>query len=387
MILTTKQEQGLKIAVERYRNKEPYTCISGYAGSGKSTLIQFIISALNILPEDVAYIAYTGKAAEVLRMKGCPNAMTAHKLLYHSKEREDGTYYHIPVKYIYPYKLIVVDEISMLPREMWELLLSHKRPVIALGDPGQLPPVAALANGVLDNPHIFLDEIMRQAAESEIIRLTMDIRDGKPLKLFSGQEVRIVNREEIMAPGFYQWADQIIVGKNNTRTQINQVMRKMLYDKNPDELPSKGEKIICLKNNWNCINSSDDVLVNGLIGTVEKSTFNYQNPFLDLTTIIDFKPDYSQSSTFHGLECDTNIFLGKEPLVNKDTASRIPTMFRPNQFDYGYAITCHKAQGSEYNKVIVLEEYMRGETKDGHQRWLYTAATRAAKKLIIVKNY
>jgi exodeoxyribonuclease-5 len=80
----------------------------------------------------------------------------------------------------YPYKLIVVDEISMLPKEIWDLLISHRIHVIALGDPGQLPPIGE-SNGVLDKPHIFLDEIMRQAQESEIIRLTMDIRAGKPL--------------------------------------------------------------------------------------------------------------------------------------------------------------------------------------------------------------
>ena len=83
MILTKKQEEGLKIAVSRYYNNEPYTCISGYAGSGKSTLIKFIIASLDVDPEvEVAYVAYTGKAANVLQSKGCPNATTAHKLLY-----------------------------------------------------------------------------------------------------------------------------------------------------------------------------------------------------------------------------------------------------------------------------------------------------------------
>ena len=70
MELTRNQEQGLSIAVDRYRNREPYTCIAGYAGTGKSTLIKFIIAALDIDPDDVAYIAYTGKAAQVLRGKG-----------------------------------------------------------------------------------------------------------------------------------------------------------------------------------------------------------------------------------------------------------------------------------------------------------------------------
>ena len=126
MILTAGQENGLKIAVERYKNKEPYTVISGYAGTGKSTLVQYIIDELNIDEDDVVYIAYTGKASLVLRNKGCENAITAHRLLYYAIERPDRTYEFKPKRKLdYDYRLIVVDECSMLSQEMWELLLSH----------------------------------------------------------------------------------------------------------------------------------------------------------------------------------------------------------------------------------------------------------------------
>lgn len=137
MILTNGQEKGLKIAVDRYKKGEPYTVIAGYAGTGKSTLVSHIVDALNIYPGDVCYVAFTGKASLVLREKGCENSMTAHKLLYHSKEKPDGTFEHKPRKYLeVGYKLIVVDEVSMIPVDMWELLLSHGVHVIALGDPG-----------------------------------------------------------------------------------------------------------------------------------------------------------------------------------------------------------------------------------------------------------
>ena len=96
MILTRKQEEGLKLALARYKAREPYTCIAGYAGTGKSTLVQFIISALGVQEHQVAYVAYTGKAAQVLRTKGCHNAMTAHRLLYQSFPKKDGTFAHIP---------------------------------------------------------------------------------------------------------------------------------------------------------------------------------------------------------------------------------------------------------------------------------------------------
>ena len=91
MVLTSKQETGLKLAVSRYKAHESYTCIAGYAGTGKSTLIKFIIAALGLAPEQVCYVAYTGKAAQVLKQKGCPNPITAHKLLYKAKPMPNGT--------------------------------------------------------------------------------------------------------------------------------------------------------------------------------------------------------------------------------------------------------------------------------------------------------
>lgn len=135
--LTAKQEAALKLAVSRYELGMPYTVIAGYAGSGKSTLVKFIIAALNIPDERVAYVAYTGKAANVLKNKGCPNATTAHKLLYHARQTKSGNYVFTPKPTLdEPYELIVVDEVSMLPQELWYQLLSHGVYVLAMGDPG-----------------------------------------------------------------------------------------------------------------------------------------------------------------------------------------------------------------------------------------------------------
>jgi len=389
MILTPKQEKGLKLAVSRFKNHEPYTVIAGYAGTGKSTLIHFIIAALNLEEWEIAYIAYTGKAAQVLRNKGCQNAMTAHRLLYHSIPKKDGTFYHKPVETLSPLKLVVVDEISMLPEKMWLQLLAYKVHVIALGDPGQLPPVKQVSNDALDHPHIFLDEIMRQAAESEIIRLTMDIRAGKGLKLQRGQEVRVVDRGETLLNGFFEWGDQIICGKNATRRFLNNMRRTQIWGDEYQTTPIVGDKLICLRNDWELMNETSDALVNGLTGTLLKIDYDDTNPWQEHTPWIDFLPE-GDSSPFYKIETDYKLLMTGYPLVTSGpngTWKDIPKQFHPHEFDYGYAITCHKAQGSEFDKVIVLEEYMKNETKDGHIRWLYTAATRAAKKLIIVRNY
>ena len=140
MILTEKQQKGLEIAVRRFKEGKPWTCIAGYAGSGKSTLVKFIIEALNVPHEEVCYVAFTGKAATVLKQKGCSNAITAHKLLYKAKPKPDGTFIFIPkgTDELSEYSVIVVDEVSMLPKKMWNLLISHGIYVIALGDPGLL---------------------------------------------------------------------------------------------------------------------------------------------------------------------------------------------------------------------------------------------------------
>ena len=389
MILTTKQEEGLKIAVRRFKDREPWTCIAGYAGTGKSTLVKFIVQALNLNENDVCYVAYTGKAAKVLRDKGCQNAMTAHRLLYQSFPKSDGTFYHkIKRPLDYPYKLIVVDEISMLPKEIWDLLLSHNIHVICLGDPFQLPPIGE-DNGVLYNPHIFLDEIMRQAQESEIIRLTMDIREGKSLSLFRGNEVQIYDQKD-MVDGMFVWADQIIVAKNETRRNINSRIRKMIHNVNTEE-PVEGDKIICLRNSWETITEAGDVLVNGTIGTLHNIRYYQHHPFLKPKMTAHFlsEDDYEDAEMspidlyFRDLNIDYKLLTTGEPTVTEKNFKRFPKEFRPLTFDYGYCITCHKAQGSEYGKVLVVEEYLRG---NDHDRWLYTAATRAKDKLVIVRK-
>lgn len=134
MELTKGQLDGLKIAVNKYRNGERYTVISGFAGTGKSTLVRFIIEALHIPKERVCYTAFTGKATQVLQQKGNSNCLTLHKLLYKSYPRPDGSFFRIP-KDSLEYSFIVVDECSMAPIELVRLLLSHPVYVLFLGDP------------------------------------------------------------------------------------------------------------------------------------------------------------------------------------------------------------------------------------------------------------
>ena len=379
MVLTNGQERGLKIAVERYKNKEPYTVIAGPAGSGKSSLVRFIIDALNINEDQVVYITYTGKASLVLRNKGCSNAITAHKLLYHAKEKPDGTYEFLPKKYLeYNYKIIVLDECSMLPQEMWELLLSHKVHVIALGDNEQLPPVSGDSK-ILEQPHVILDEVVRQALDSPIIRLSVDIRAGKILEYGGPKECRVMP-PRMVSDKLLLGADQILCGKNITRHCLNERLRKIKFGEQYKKHPIDGDKVICLKNEWSVAGSNDDPLVNGMIGTIS-SVKIHEGRLYKPEMIADFTSD--NNGFYQDLLMDHKIFVDKETTVNKDNWMMYPKNERAYEFDYGYAITTHKAQGSEFDKVVVYDEWL-GDA-DFHRKWLYTSVTRSSKMLVVVK--
>ena len=388
--LTNKQEQGLRIAVERYKAHEPWTCIAGYAGTGKSTLVKFIIAALNVAPENVAYVTFTGKAASVLRHKGCPNAMTAHKLLYYSKRLPNGKFVFTPRTSLEgEYKVIVVDEISMLPKELWELLLRHKVYIIACGDPFQLPPINKNAdNHVLDTPHIFLDEIMRQAEESEIIRLTMNIREGKSIQYQRGNEVQVVSPDDVVS-GMYDWADQIICATNKKRLDINTYMRAAA---GRGELPEDGDKIIACRNCWDIIDTTgENALVNGTIGYLDGLTFGTQEyPIYGFPTVPVIRTGLrTDDGGFDEIMLDQQALMTGKKFLTPEQEYQIYRRaslkgLEPIEFNYGYAITCHRAQGSEWEKVLVFEESFPFDKED-HARWLYTACTRPSEKLVLVR--
>lgn len=394
MILTAKQEEGLKIAVSRFNGHEPWTCIAGYAGTGKSTLIKFIIAALDIDPQkDVCYVAFTGKAATVLQQKGCPNATTAHQLLYKAKPMPNGTYKFIK-KEIIDYKVVVVDEVSMLPKPMWDQLLSHRVYVLATGDPGQLPPVDKdMDNHVLDNPHVFLDEIMRQAQDSEIIRLSMWIREGKPLGSFpvEGKQVQIYNKNQVVT-GMFDWADQILCATNNKRNEINNFVRQQ---KGFGELPCVNDKVISLHNHWDFLsNAGTWALTNGCIGTLTYffNSTNYIPRYIcpDPITTMYSTIELEDGDKFEGLPIDYKaLTTGEAALTPKQIfmmrKNKSIGLTPPYDFAYAYAITCHKAQGSEWDKVLVFEERFPFDREE-HKKWLYTAVTRAKEKVVIVRD-
>lgn len=392
MILTPKQEEALKIILNKYHNHDKYVTVCGYAGVGKSTLVRFAIEALDVDEDKVAYACFCGKAAEVLRRKGNKHAMTLHKLLYDSFPRPGGGFIRVPKKEL-EYDIIVVDEISLAPKSMIDMLLNHKVFCIFIGDNFQLPQINKNeAHTFLEHADIFLDQIMRQAAESEIIQLTMKIRNGESIDNFKGNEV-IVGSKKDLVTGHYDWADTIICGTNVTRHNINNQIRNML---GYEGLLCPNEKIIIKRNYWDDCNEDGDALVNGTIGTVD----NIFESFINIpwhikserhhipTIMADFTPEVG--SSFGTVNFDKDFLVTEEPCVDWRVSYQVGKMkykigdILPRQATYGYCLTAHSAQGSEWNKVLVIEESFPF-AKEEHARWLYTACTRASEKLVLLR--
>lgn len=359
MQLTQKQQEGLDICLERYKKRERFSVIAGYAGTGKTTLVKFLVAALesqfNIKPgEDICYAAYTGKACQVLQKKGNKPACTLHKLLWDFKPIGEKKFRRIRV-FPLEYKIIIVDECSMIDAEILEELASHKEcHFIFLGDPGQLPPVnknnsqGQTGYDLLQTPHIFLDEVMRQAQESEIIKLSMNIREGKPIDFYKGNEIQVIKRDELTT-GHLLWADQIICGTNATRISLNNQVRQLM---NFGEEPQDGDRVICLRNAWDIISSKGEPLVNGSIGFLDKSYSNFiKPPYCSSIPVIrgNIKIGNDDIEIYNDLILDKKSIIEGEYGVDWKTYSYMKKSKNlqdlvPLEFTYGYAITCHKSQ-------------------------------------------
>lgn len=344
---------------------------------------------------DVCFACPTGKAAQVLKRKGNPNAMTLHKLLYYAAQNKNtGKYSFSPRKTIEHYKLIVVDEVSMVPIQIWQQLLTHKIPVLALGDDAQLPPVSADGdNGVLTHPHAKLTEIMRQAEGNEIIDLATHIRMGRPLSAYKcmNRQVQIISKQDLIT-GHYLWADQIICATNETRTEGNKIKREILGF-NPNK-PCINDSIISLKNHWDFMSDNEEPLINGSIGKILDYEVNniylpryiYEGKYQLMIADIEME----DGDIFREVPIDYQCLItGKKTLSDKQEVllkkDKKLNMLPPFEMNYSYFATCHRAQGDEWNKVLVFEENFPFE-KNMHQRWVYTACTRAASRLVIVKK-
>lgn len=326
--------------------------LGGYAGTGKTTLIREIRKEAR-----ASVCAFTGKAAHVLTTKGV-EASTIHRLIYQpydectkckrdaedcrcKKPKIETRFRKVPML---PCNLVVVDEASMVNRELLVDLESFRVPVLYVGDHGQLEPVGD-DPGLMRDPEIRLEQIHRQAAGSPVIQFAHHVRKGgRPTSFGEDAAVRVG------LPANLTDFDIVLCGYNKTRVAVNAAIRKRLGFSG--DLPMEGERVICLRNDRNF------GIFNGMLGTVKKvdggltveDDLGFE--FLDMP----FEPDQ----------------FGAEKTIG-DTPRGLTL------WDFGYCLTAHKSQGSEWDRVLVAEQIASIWSA---QRWRYTTATRAAKRLV-----
>ncbi len=344
-------------AIRAFANSEyDYFVVHGLAGTGKTTVLTQFANE-----QDMHLVTYTGKASSVLRDKSGLEATTIHKLIY------------IPI--IDPLtgkilgfqrlpqslrgKIVGVDECSMVNEGIAKDLLRTGAKILAFGDPGQLPPVEG--KPYFNKPDFRLNEIHRQAQESPIIRQAHSVRSGGTYAADT-DKFRIVwglSDDELMAN------DIVLCWMNKTRKSINNRFRALLGYSGP---PRAGEAIVCLKN------AHKFGLYNGAIYTLEK----------------DFDPSSKSGTmtlTIDGMSVEVPKVVFAKPQEERfeQIQMRLGSEKFETAFDFGYCLTVHKSQGSEWRNVAVVDEYPNNSDPRFADRtkWLYTAITRAAEGIII----
>lgn len=345
----------------------------GYAGTGKTTLARHFAESVD---GEVLFAAFTGKAAQVMRSRGAAGARTIHSLIYRPRgeEASEETGEVSPLfalsrsSPVAKASLVIIDECSMVDEELGRDLLSFGTPVLVLGDPGQLPPISGGGFFTEVEPDALLTEVHRQARDNPIIQLAMEVREGETLRYGGYGDSSVISRDEVDTERVLE-ADQVLVGLNRTRRRYNQRLRELKGFSG--RLPAAGDKLVCLRND------AAKGLLNGslwqvmLASPAKKKT----KAGLALNMVVKAEDDGP-------LGTSTKVRVARAAFEDDGD---LPWQVRRNfdEFDFGYALTVHKAQGSQWDDVMLFDESFA--FKEHRQRWLYTAITRAAETITIVK--
>lgn len=386
--------------------------LAGYAGTGKTTLAKHLAAQSDGL---VMFAAYTGKAAYVMRSKGCDNAKTIHSLIYKpagesksealreveaklsilANETPDAKLdiekkalqqlrdkllmserrrpmFHLNLdSELSEATALILDECSMVDDVIGADLESFGVKILALGDPAQLPPVAAGGRYTKRQPNHVLTEVHRHARESGILRMATDVRMTGSFSRIPGHygdDAKVLVKSEMDPLAVHEivlGADQVLVGRNATRHSANARYRELTGRTDP--LPIAGDKIVCLRNDHKA------GLLNGSLWRVHESSGSPEQMMVEM--LISSEEDGAAGIT---VASHAHHFMGKEDELKKMNWGRRDAQ----EFDYGYALTVHKAQGSQWEDVCLFDESWA--FRNDHQRWLYTGITRAAKQLTVL---
>lgn len=368
-----EQWRAIRAIVEWYCDPEGSQIfyLAGYAGTGKSTVYRFVREELENRcgPLKIVTCAFTGKAANVLRRKGTADAMTIHAATYSVEEDSKTgkiTWTKNPLGAAAGADLIGLDECSMVDDDMAEDLLSFGKRILVMGDPGQLPPIRGPGAFTAGKPDVFLHEIHRQAAESPILRLATMARLGQRIAIGDyGDGVDVLLLTKASSEAVYRENTQPICGVHSARQKITAEYRRRLnFD---GQIPKAGEKLICMKNDRTLAIFNGGMGVATKVRTVLSGMIRLDADMEDLTEPLEDVV----ISPFHFQK-----HFDPDPPRPRERGLK--------EFDWGYILTCHKAQGSEWPHNTIVDD--SGAFRQDRDRWLYTALTRASEGLTLLKR-
>jgi len=398
MELSHDQQNAFDQIMEWYKNGiTAELTLGGYAGTGKTTLISYLRQFLGEKLK-VKFMSFTGKATQILRRKLNDNNIllrfpldacsTIHSAIYHPVIDEDtDEIIEWTLNPTIDCDIIIVDESSMISREIYEDLKSFDKPILFIGDHGQLGPISDNFN-LMENPNIKLEKIHRVAQNNPIIKLSEQVRNEGYIEYgVHGDSIAKVSKKDQLVTKFINNSGNfletiILCGFNKTRVKVNKKIREHFKYSKLSNYPIQGERIICLRNNKN---ASFCPIFNGTQGTVK--TCSSEGTFLSMEVEIDGEIDHYKGpvsfeafNNIKPLMKDFPIRLSKERRIKEKKE-----FMYSDYFDFGYCASVHKSQGSEWKRVMVIEEPCQYWTGENWNRWLYTAITRSSEQLLIVR--
>jgi exodeoxyribonuclease V len=374
--------------------------LEGYAGTGKTELAQHFANGVD---GNVVGGAYTGKAALVLEQRGFPHAQTIHSLLYEPAHKSRAKLIELNNEYaklneepdapadmvgglqraiqeeearldnpafavredndLETAALVVLDEYSMVSEAMEKDLLKVCKKLVVIGDPFQLPPVKGQGAMSKRKPDVLLTEVKRH--DNGVLDLATSIRGGNGNIPFGqiNENVRKLDKRELTLRE-YTTASQLMTGRNVSRQRLNVGVRRVL--EHDDFFPQSGDRLICLRND------RDWGLFNGLIATA-KEVYDEDDP-------------KSMNIVLGGFKEVLPVYKGHFERYRDPGHRLLPYYERREfqEFDFGYAITVHKSQGSQWEHPWLCDDDFLNWDAKMRLRWLYTAVTRAEQNLTIV---
>ena len=442
---TAQQEQLLyELADFVQFSHDTIFILRGFAGTGKTSIVSALIRTMDDLNQPVQLLAPTGRAAKVLANYSNHPAFTIHKKIYRQKTvGEQYGAFSLNIN-LNKHTLFIVDEASMISNynegmfgsgHLLDDLISFVYGtegcrLILVGDSAQLPPIGQEISPALD-PNFYrgsylqtitfeLTDVVRQTHESGILKNAAHLRQliseeqfaDFPKVDFNYPDVRKVSGEELIEEISSSYSrcgydDVIVVSKSNKRANIfnNGIRNRILYR---EEELSSGDLLMVVKNNYFWSKQTEgklDFVANGDIARLQRIRHTYEMYGFHFADVILEFSDYD-------IDLEVRILLdtlqSESPSLTREESDRLYNAVQEDymhignkrerykkmcedpwlnalQVKFAYAITCHKAQGGQWNTVFLDQGYVTEEMLGKeHLRWLYTAFTRATQKLYLV---